>query len=182
MTGMENATFFVDFLYDCQSAWKGQKIQGLLLRCQSEDSSFFFKLFLVFGFIEWVLSTPQNSFQGGVLFNHFSLYCFSCSRANKKNWGNTTQNSEIFFLWFCSKTLTGMSHPAMHFFMKLARSGYYTSPIMMTRISVFAISIVRWLHFTTSLIKFHLGLLWQWWKDFLIGCKVQNTVKKNVSV
>ena len=72
MTGMENATFFVDFLYDCQSAWKGQKIQGLLLRLPIEIFFFFFKLFLVFGFIEWVLSTPQNSFQGGVLFNHFS--------------------------------------------------------------------------------------------------------------
>ena len=71
MTGMENATFFVDFLYDCQSAWKGQKIQGLLLRLPIEIF-FFSKLFLVFGFIEWVLSTPQNSFQGGVLFNHFS--------------------------------------------------------------------------------------------------------------
>ena len=73
-------------LTSCMIAKVREKVKKFKDCCSGANRRilFFFKLFLVFGFIEWVLSTPQNSFQGGVLFNHFSLYCFSCSRANKK--------------------------------------------------------------------------------------------------
>ena len=157
---------------------KVKKFKDYYWGCQSK--SFFSKLFLVFGFIEWVLSTPQNSFQGGVLFNHFSSV-FSCcsSGANKKKLRK--YNSKFWNIF----PVILFKKPWPEYESSCVQCTFFTPPIMMimTRITVFAISIVRWLHFTTSLIKFHLELqyIWQWWKDFLIGCKVQNTVKKNVS-
>ena len=157
---------------------KVKKFKDYYWGCQSK--SFFFQTFSGI-WIHRVGVVNSTKFVSGRSAVQSFFLCFSCCScgANKKNWGNTTQNSEIFFLWFCLKNLDrNMSHP-------VCNALFFTPPIMMimTRITVFAISIVRWLHFTTSLIKFHLELqyIWQWWKDFLIGCKVQNTVKKNVS-
>ena len=96
---------------------KVKKFKDYYWGCQSK--SFFSKLFSGI-WIHRVGVVNSTKFVSGRSAVQSFFLCFSCcsSGANKKNWGNTTQNSEIFFLWFCLKTLTGIwvILCAMHFF------------------------------------------------------------------
>ena len=157
---------------------KVKKFKDYYWGCQSK--SFFFQTFSGI-WIHRVGVVNSTKFVSGRSAVQSFFLCFSCcsSGANKKKLRK--YNSKFWNIF----PVILFKKPWPEYESSCVQCTFFTPPIMMimTRITVFAISIVRWLHFTTSLIKFHLELqyIWQWWKDFLIGCKVQNTVKKNVS-
>ena len=145
--------FFVNFLYDCQSAWKRSKNSRIQLPKVPIVFDFYDLLFpyTQFGFIEqeWVLSTLHTKFVSGRSIVQIIFLSFFMLSAIKKKRNYYSKILKYFSGDFVApKSLTGMSHSTMHFswWYWTSNNDYHNKkPFTLSPMKLFAISIVRWL-------------------------------------